>query len=429
MNNKINISGWANFPKEKTNLIKVSTQEELIEKVKKNTNLVTRGNGMSYGDISFSNKNTIDVKSLNKLINFNEKELTLEWESGALLSQINDFINPKGYKFFVIPGTKFITLGGAIACDVHGKNQAKYGSFCNHLISFKLLKASGELITCSQTQNSEFFYATIGGVGLTGIIISAKFNVRKLPSNSMLVKRKKTTSINSVISLFENSVAEYKAAWIKSNTRILYTEANYIDNEITSVKNKSREIKSGFWGLSTTKIALKLAEFFLYKKAKNGEFKESENQFLHPLDGVLNWNKLYPNGFIQVQFLTNKTKIEEAINYTFSFIKSKKLTSFLTTLKRFSGEIKSLGLMSFVEEGYVFSIDIKYRQGLEKELLELANYITQIGGKFYLAKDSFLKEEHLLNSYKNYSHFKQFINENSEEKIVSSFSKRVNLHL
>lgn len=428
MNNKINISGWANFPNGKTNLIKPSNQEELIKKVKSTNNFVARGNGMSYGDISFSNKNTIDIKLLNKLISFNEKELIIEWEAGALLSQINDFINPKGYKFFVIPGTKFITLGGAIACDVHGKNQAKYGSFCNHLRSFKLLMTSGEIITCSKTENADFFYATIGGVGLTGIIISAKFNVRKLTSDTMLVKRKKTSSINNVISLFENSIAEYKAAWIKSNTQILYTEANYIDNEITSVKNKSREIKSDFWGLFTTKIAFKLVELLLYKKARNGKFKEPENQFLHPLDGVLNWNKLYPNGFIQVQFLTDKTQIEEAINYTFSFIKSKKLTSFLTTLKRFSGEIKSLGLMSFVEQGYVFSIDIKYKEGLEKELLDLANYITEIGGKFYLAKDSFLKEEHLLNSYKNYPQYKQFINENSEAKIASSFSKRVNLH-
>lgn len=428
MNNKINISGWANFPNGKTNFIKPSNQEELIKKVKSTHSLIARGNGMSYGDISFSNKNTIDVKSLNKLINFNEEELTIEWEAGVLLSQINYFINPKGYRFFVIPGTKFITLGGAIACDVHGKNQAKYGSFCNHLISFKLLMASGETIMCSKTENTDFFYATIGGVGLTGIIISAKFNVRKLTSNNMLVKRKKITSITDVISLFENSLAEYKAAWIKSNKQILYTEANYIDNEITPFKNKSREIKSSFWGLLTTKLSLKSVEFLLYKKAKQGDFKETEDQFLHPLDGILNWNKLYPNGFIQVQFLTNKTKIEDAINYTFNFIKNKKLTSFLTTLKKFSGEINSLGLMSFVEEGYVFSIDIKYKDGLEKELIELANYITQLEGKFYLAKDSFLKEEHLFSSYKKYPQFKQFIRENSDDKIASSFSKRVNLH-
>ena len=419
------ISGWAKFPESLTELITTSNTSALQKIVTSQNRLIARGNGMSYGDLSFSSNKTIDTRNLNNIISFDEDSQTIEWEAGVLLSEINTTLHPKDYKLFVIPGTKFISLGGAIACDVHGKNQSTYGSFCNHLISFKLLVSSGKIINCSQNENKEYFINTIGGLGLTGIIISAKLNIRKISSNTLLTSTTKTNSIPKLIELMIESSAEYKAAWIKNPKQILYTEGNYIKDKNVFRKEKIKSIKYNFLGLATNKYVLKLVEFQLFKSAKEDTKEQSENDFLHPLDNVLNWNKLYTNGFIQVQFVVSKKDIEKAIDLTYQFIKKQKLTSFLTTLKLFNKTSPSIGTMSFVEEGFVFSIDIKYETDLEKKLQILADEVSEMGGKFYLAKDSFLKEKHLIESYKNYSEFKSFITQKTTNKFESDFWKRI----
>lgn len=427
MSKKQNIEGWAKFPVGKTALTKKVEDVDLKLLVKDANSVLARGNGMSYGDVCFSPHNTIDFKTRNKLISFDENHEIIEWEAGALLSDINKVINPKGFKFYVIPGTKFITLGGAIACDVHGKNQPIYGAFCNHLVSFELLTSNGEIITCSKAENTDYFRATIGGVGLTGIILSAKIKVRKLTSNMMLASSKKVNTLSLLINEMENSKAEYKAAWIKKPSQILFTEADYIEGKEVPFKSSKTKVRFSLGGVFTSKLALKMVNNLLYISAKEGSFEKTEDKFLHPLDEIENWNKLYPKGFIQVQFLTSSLKIEQSINRTFNFIETNKLTTFLTTLKKFNNT-PSQGMMSFVKEGYVFSIDIKYRKGLEKELLTLADEISDLGGRFYLAKDSFIEEKHLKEGYENYSKFKQFIAEKTQGKFKSSLSKRVNLH-
>lgn len=414
------IGGFGKFPLQKTQLNLFD--EDLVPSYH---SFIIRGNGKSYGDIAVG-ETTFSMLQRNKIIDFNEKSGVITCEAGILLTKLNAFIHPKGYRLFVIPGTEQITVGGAIANDVHGKNYSTHGSFGNHILSLKLLTADNKIITCSPTENQDYFYNTIGGIGLTGVILETTIQLRKQKHNSFKVRTKKTNSVSNLVSLFENSQEEFQIAWIKSLNKIVYTEGNYTDS-VTKEQNKTRHINFHWWGIFTSKIALSLFEKYMYFKYKEREFIENEKKFLHPLDNLIGWNNLYKNGFIQFQFVAPRENIEKAVELTLDFCKKNKYTTFITTLKKYESA-KSIGVMSFPKKGYSFSIDIKYKKGVENELSTLVEQIIDLDGRFNPAKDSILTGEQLAKSYENFQSFKEFIAKSGGQKFESYLSRRVNLH-
>lgn len=417
---KLSISGFGKYPKQTTHLHPFKTSV-----FKETKSLIARGNGKSYGDIAIG-ENTFSMLKKNKVLDFNEKEGVITCEAGILLSDINLYINAKGYRFYVIPGTEHISLGGAIANDVHGKNYSTRGSFGNYVISFKLLTGSGNIINCSAEENKDYYHNTIGGIGLTGIILEATINLKKQKQNSFKVKISKPSSVPELLSYFENSNKEYQVAWIKSLNRIVFTEGNYTDEK--SKENKRiRTIKFHWWGIFTSKIVLNLFEKYNYLRQKEKQLILNEKKFLHPLDHLTGWNNLYKNGFIQMQFVTPKENIENAIKIVFDYCQTKRHTTFITTLKKYDDN-KSIGVMSFPKKGYAFSIDIKYKKGLENDLKNIVDQIIDLDGRFNLSKDSFLSGNQLQQSYPNTKRFKSFIQEKGKGKFVSYLSRRVNLH-
>lgn len=420
MSDKSKISGFAGYPQQVTQLINYERGMDPCPK------MIARGNGLSYGDSAISPHCTISLLNNKACLHFDQDQGLLTCEAGILLSQIYKMIQPAGFKLFVVPGTLHITLGGAIAHDVHGKNHTTQGTFAHYLVECKLLIGE-RIVTCSPRHNVELFRNTIGGAGLTGIILEATLKLRKLGACSLKVKRQKFSSIRDLLQAFQASTHEYQMAWIKNPRQMIFTEANYTE-QMTRPKTFKIKIDFHWWGLMTSKVAFGIVEWLRYNTHASGAFLIHELDFLHPLDRITGWNLLYTRGFIQFQFVVPSENALQAIEHTLEYCQQKKFITFLTTLKKF-GSKESIGSLSFVKSGYAFSIDIKYRPGLEKELEIVANKIIEWDGRFYLAKDAFLNASQFKKCYPKSESFKAYIHDLCQGRYTSYLSHRLQLHV
>jgi hypothetical protein len=208
------ISGWGGYPKKNAKVIYPIEMKEILDEVK-NGDLIARGNGRAYGDSAISEKNTINMKYFNHMISFNEKDGCLTVEAGVLLEDIIMTFLPRGWFPYVTPGSKYVTVGGMIAADIHGKNHHKDGSFKNFVEWIDVIDNEGKINRCSKTENFELFEWTVGGMGLTGIIIRASIKLRSI--ETCWIKQKILTSKNldQTLDIFENSMkSTYSVAWL-----------------------------------------------------------------------------------------------------------------------------------------------------------------------------------------------------------------------
>ncbi|HYK56430.1 MAG TPA: FAD-binding oxidoreductase, partial [Flavisolibacter sp.] len=199
---KKKIANWGNYPVVETEEKSFSFAGQLTEAVLQSDHVIARGNGRCYGDASLE-KNTISTLKYDKVLSFDAESGIFECQSGITLDQILEVIVPKGWFLPVTPGTKFITVGGAVASDVHGKNHHVDGSFSAHVLEMDILLGSGETITCSPLVNNDLFWASCGGMGLTGIITRVKFDLKKIETSYIKQKQLKAENLEEVIQLFE----------------------------------------------------------------------------------------------------------------------------------------------------------------------------------------------------------------------------------
>ena len=198
------VTNWGNFPVVEKEMKSEDSIRKIKEFVQNHNEIIARGNGRCYGDASLS-EHIFSTKRLNKFISFDRLNGVIECESGVLLSEVLEVCVPQGYFLYVTPGTKFISVGGAIASDVHGKNHHLEGCFSKYVLEFSLLNEKNEVITCSRTQNSEKFWATIGGMGLTGIILSAKFKLKNIETAYIRQESMKANNLDEIFQLFDES--------------------------------------------------------------------------------------------------------------------------------------------------------------------------------------------------------------------------------
>ena len=211
---KQTVTNWGNFPVVEKEMKSEDSSAKIQKYIRDNHDIIARGNGRCYGDAALS-ENIFSTKRLNKFISFDRLNGIIECESGVLLSDVLEVIVPQGYFLFVTPGTKFITVGGAIASDVHGKNHHAEGCFSEYVIEFSLMNEKGEILTCSKTENSDKFWSTIGGMGLTGIILSAKFKLKNIESSYIRQESIKAENLDEIFKLFDESESwTYNVAWI-----------------------------------------------------------------------------------------------------------------------------------------------------------------------------------------------------------------------
>jgi FAD/FMN-containing dehydrogenase len=402
------ITNWGNYPKVDATVYSSGLVEEIAKIVKENDQIIARGNGRCYGDASLG-ENIFSCLELNKFLAFDKNKGILRCQSGVLLSDILEFIVPLGFFLPVTPGTKFITVGGAIASDVHGKNHHVDGCFSEHVLEMSIINGEGNINTCSNETNEELFYRTVGGMGRTGIIIEATIKLKPIESSFIRYEYQKISNLEEMTKAFDSSVDwTYSVAWLdvlkggKNLGRGILMKGEHAKlSELSSARQRNplkphsnKTINVPFYLPSFVLNDLTVKTFnFLYYNKQFQKLKKGlvhYDSFFYPLDAILNWNRCYGrNGFTQYQFVLPKETSYDGLKAFLDKLRSSKnFSSFLVVLKLF-GKTNPNAMWSFPMEGYTLALDIKIKDGIEDLIKEFDDIISKFGGRIYLTKDAF----------------------------------------
>ncbi len=439
---KTRITNWNKYPEIEAEVNFYSTDTEKNPSFLQNES-IPRGNGRSYGDASLGVRVYSSLRH-NKILYFNKENGSFIAQSGILFSEILEVITSHGWFLPVTPGTKFITLGGAIAANVHGKNHHVEGSISRHIQFLDLLLANGEIMRCDRTQNSSIFFATIGGMGLSGIIVSAGIQLKKIESTYISQLQLKAQNLTEILELFDQySGYTYSVAWIdclkkgkQFGRSILMLGEHTKENEVKKKNElliphgkKAINIPFNFPGFVLNDFSIKCFNTLYYHKnlSFKKELQSHYDPFFYPLDSMLNWNRIYgKRGFIQYQFVLPKEAGKLYLEKILKRITDKGWGSFLAVLKMFGPEDE--GYLSFPMEGYTLALDFPIRNGLFQFLDELDQLVKEAGGRIYLTKDARMSSQMLKDTYPKLKEFQDIIMEiNPEKKFQSLLSKRLKL--
>ena len=420
MQHKSQISNWGNYPKVEAKIEQPAYISDVQKAVRDHNQLIARGNGRSYGDASLG-RCVLSTRKLNKFLAFDTEMGIISCQAGVLLSEILEVITPKGFFLPVTPGTKFVTVGGAIAADVHGKNHHAEGCFSQHLISFELVDHEGELISCSPSENEGLFWQTVGGMGSTGVIVSATFYLKPIESVYIKQEALQARNLDEIMQFFAESESwTYTMAWIdclqkgKNMGRSILLRGEHARREELPLKLRKEPLKFrkrlklnipfNFPGFVLNSLSIRVFNFLYYhkqlKKIRRGIV--SYDPFFYPLDAINNWNRMYgKRGFTQHQFVLPKSTSREGLEEILTAISKSGHGSFLAVLKLF-GDENPFAPNSFPKEGYTLALDFPIKKGLPALLAKLDALVLKHGGRLYLAKDAFMSKEMFAKTYPNF---------------------------
>ena len=440
---KKKIANWGNYPVMESDEKSFAYFDQLQSALASTDSVIPRGNGRCYGDASLE-KNTLSTLKYDKILSFDTDKGFFECQSGITLDKVLEVIVPKGWFLPVTPGTKFITVGGAVASDVHGKNHHLDGAFSAHVLEMDVLLGNGETITCSPLVHSDLFWATCGGMGLTGIITRVKFDLKKIETSFISQKQVKAKNLDEVLELFEKyKNYTYSVAWIdflkkgENFGRSILILGEHAKKTELDEKQKQDPLqlpnkKQITFPINLPSFALnqytvKAFNFLYYGKNFKREMDNvvSYEPFFYPLDAVLHWNRGYgKKGFVQYQFvipLENRQGLIDILKR----ISDEGLGSFLAVLKVFG---KQDDLISFPKQGYTLALDFPVRDGLFNFLDELDEIVLKNNGRIYLSKDARMKAEIFWRSYENAEEFKNIVKKyNPDFKFNSIQARRLNI--
>ena len=435
MANLTKICGWGRYPQHDAYLHTPSSCASLELIAKQQNSVLARGMGRSYGD-SASALNVLQTTYINHFIEFDEVTGKLTAEAGITLREILKVIVPSGWFLPVTPGTSYVTLGGAIASDVHGKNHYIAGTFGQHVKSLSIFLGSGEVVTTSPQHHADLFHATCGGMGLTGIIMSA--TIQLLPIRSTFISQQtiKAGCIEAACELFEDNIdATYSVAWIDC-----LAKGKDLGRSVLMLGEHSKEggldidlrepISVPFNAPSAllNRITMKAFNTAYWHKAKE-RFSNVVPlmPYFYPLDAIVNWNKLYGKaGFLQFQCVIPKSDGIANMRKLLTEIADSGEGSFLAVLKQF-GKAND-NLLSFPIEGYTLALDLKLSESSQKIVSRLEDMVADMGGRIYLTKDAVMQEKTFKVAYPNWEKFESVREQyGAIGKFSSSQSKRLGL--
>ena len=394
------------------------------------------GNGRSYGDSCLNTGGAlIECGNLDRFLSFDVDNGTVRCEAGVQFSRILDLAIPAGWILPAMPGTRFLTVGGAIANDVHGKNHHSAGTFGRHVSCFELLRSDGTRILCSPDQNTELFRATIGGLGLTGVVTWAELRLKRVatPYLSQEVIRFANLAEFFELSHASDGAFEYTVAWVDclatgpSLGRGLFSRANHLEQAPAKPpRSPGRTASVPFSPPMSLINALSLRLFnAVYYRKQRGDRTSGPvhyEPFFFPLDSILQWNRIYgPRGFYQYQCVLPMERGEEGIAKILGRISASGSGSFLAVLKVF-GDTPSPGMMSFPRPGVTLALDFPNNRRKTLELMASLDEVTrEFGGALYPAKDARMPPWMFEASFPNLEAFKPHI----DPAFSSSFWRRV----
>lgn len=431
-----NYQSWGRYPRfnQTAKQLNWCTQPLPITESAEST-LLPYGNGRSYGDVCLNRDGVLlDTRRLDHFISFDSKNGLLRCESGVMLDSILTLTVPKGWFLPVVPGTRFITLGGAIANDIHGKNHHTAGTFGCHVHSFELLRSDGSRWLCSRSENEEMFKATIGGLGLTGLILWAEIALKKVSNPLMNIETIRFDKLEDFFEISEESDSEYEytVAWIdsmargKSFGRGHFIRGNHSTQSTINIDAPKRKICMPFelpFSLVNRTGARVFNSLYYRKQLRTLHTSLTHYEpFFFPLDSLLNWNRFYgPHGFLQYQCLLpfdseGKNALEEILRKGVLG----GLVSFLGVLKVF-GTCVSPGLLSFPRPGITLALDICLQGRRTLDVLDdFDTTVKAIGGSVYPCKDARMSGESFRSYFPQFEELERF----RDPKFSSSFWRR-----
>ena len=419
-------SGWGNYPKIKAHLDFFTDQSSLSTLITQKQPVIATGNHRSYGD-SALNDQMISTLKYAFFRCFDTKTGLLTVQAGALLSDIIDVFVPRGWFLKITPGTKWITIGGAIASDVHGKNHHIEGCFSQSVASFKIRLPEGKIVNCSKQHNPTLFKATCGGMGLTGLILEAQIYLKPITSKYIEQTTIKTQNLKETFDAFEKYKDQpYSVAWIdclakaKNRGKCLLMVGDFSDDGILDYQpKKTHTIPFYFPSFVLNSWSIRTFNWLYYHKTRSAlsQQKVDLDTFFYPLDGLAHWNRMYgKKGFIQYQFILPKSQSYQGLEAILKHISDAAKGSFLAVLKLYGKSNENW--LSFPLEGYSLALDFKIEKGLFNLLESLDKIVLHYQGRIYLSKDARMSQVTFQQGYPLYQKFKQF---RIEQKMYPQF--------
>lgn len=401
------LSGWGGSSHENCAVYRPeswSTARKLVTSGE--STLIARGLGRSYGDSAINGgQSVVDCTRLNRCLKFDDTTGVIECEAGTSLSELIDIFLPRGWSLPTTPGTKLVTIGGAIASDVHGKNHHHGGSFGSYVRSFRLLLADGRILNCSAFENRELFIATLGGMGLTGIVLSAEIQLKRVETAYVDVLYRRTRDLDQTLDVFdrEDENFEHSVAWIDCLAQGSKLGRSVVmlgqDCSRASLPSALREeplrlpnrpqkgVPFNFPAFALNPLTVRAFNECYYWAHGDGQQVVDLNSFFYPLDSVQNWNRIYGRrGFAQYQALFPPETSRRGLIELLETITQSRLGSFLAVLK--SSGPAGLGPLSFLHSGHTLALDFPITAQIPDLFRRLDEIVLRHRGRLYLAKDS-----------------------------------------
>ncbi len=435
------LGGWGRYPLADTRAVRPERARGLTPV---GEHCLARGLGRAYGDAALLSGGTLVLtERLNRFLAFDPESGVVRAEAGVTLKDLLEALVPRGWFVPVTPGTKNCTLGGCLAADVHGKNHHREGTFSNHVPEFEIVLADGSRQTARR--GDDLFWATAGGMGLTGLASELTLQMTPVETAFMRVRHTRSKDLDRTIELLTDPGhdARYTVAWIDclaggrnlgrgifmAGEHALRSEVSLrVANPLSVPFRRQKPFPMDLpgWALNPTTIkAFNLV--YDWAKGRRTEFVCDYDQFFYPLDGIQGWNRMYgKRGFLQYQYVLPTATAREGTRLVLERLSQAKKASFLAVLKRFGPQGE--GWLSFPTEGLTLALDIPFSDGLLTFLDELDDIVLSHGGRLYMAKDARMKPAVLRSGYPRLGDFCEFKKSiDPEGRFDSDMARRLGL--
>ena len=430
-----NFSGWGRINPQPHRSISLSAPQHAAHEIR-NAPLpgLAYGMGRSYGDVAMNPGGTLWLtRGLDRFLDFDPDTGLLRCEAGVLLRDIQSQFVPQGWMLPVTPGTEWVTIGGAIANDVHGKNHHRVGSFAHHIKRLSLTRTDGTVIQCGPQENTEWFSATAGGLGLTGLITEATLQLKPIPGPWLDTETIPFIELAEFFTLSTQSEEdwEYTVSWIdclsfrESGKRLqgIFFRGNHSNHQAPYSLKKPLTVPftPPISGINALSLKPFNAAYYQLNKFNAGKGRSHYRPFFYPLDNLREWNRIYgPKGFYQYQSVVPMDQGLEATSSMLTAIARSGQGSFLAVLKTL-GSIPSLGMLSFPQPGVTLALDFPNRGESTLQLFnKLDAIVREYGGRIYPAKDARMPRDLFEQGYPLHRQFVPF----RDPGIESAFALR-----
>lgn len=409
------LHGWGRYPRLDAQVALPLSATQCVATLASSAPLIAHGLGRSYGDSALAAQ-VLGTRYLDHFAAFDATTGVLTCAGGVSLDTILRTFVPRGWFLPVTPGSRFVTVGGAIASDVHGKNHHGAGTFCAHVQRLELLLGNGERVNASPTERAELFHATCGGMGLTGIILSVTLQLKPIVASSILQTTVKAANLEAILEAFEaHAASTYSVAWIDCLARgkalgraLLMLGEHATDGPLTVQTKPPTPVPFDLPAALLNRASVQAFNSLYYSRIRQkvSQQRMAFEPFFYPLDALGQWNRLYGKpGFVQYQFVLPQATGVVGLREVLERIAESGRGSFLAVLKVFGPA--NANYLSFPQAGYTLALDFKAEAAVFELLDALDAIVLQYGGRLYLAKDARMSAATFKASYPNWQAFEE----------------------